>query len=178
MSRPALTLAIGFVLGAGSMLVGLAQAGRLAPARPDALIALAQLVEVEHHRVDVLVERGDIAGAIAVLEALRKHTWPSRDEVGDLGDELRHDAVGRLVRLRLDYPDVDPKTDDELLVTIDEALGQTWRDVDANPFTARLVALRGEVLEHAGRDDDALGAYEAALELNRVLLDRELGGAP
>lgn len=178
MTRRALTLALGFVLGAGTMLVGLAQAGRLSPARPEALVALAQLVEVEHHRIDLLVERGDIAGAIAALEALLAQPWPSREDAGDLGAELRHDVAGRLVRLRLDHPDVDARSDDELLATIDTALGTDWREVDANPFTARLVALRGEVLEQAGRDGDALGAYESALELNRVLLDRELGGAP
>ena len=45
-----------------------------------------------------------------------------------------------------------------------------------NPFTSRIVALRGEVLEKMQRDDDALTAYEEALDMNRTLLDRELGG--
>jgi hypothetical protein len=171
-----LTLACGFMLGALTMLVGLAQAGKLAPSRPDALVALAQTVEVEHRRVDLLLERDDVAGAIALLEDLRKQPWLSREEGGDVAVELRHDVYGRLVRLRLDHPDVDPIGDDALLGIAAEGLGDDYRDLDTNPFTARLVALRGEILEGLDRDDDALGAYEEALEMNRTLLERELGG--
>lgn len=168
------TLVLGFVLGGGSMLVGLAQAGRLAPARPDVLVALAQMVEVESRRVDLLIEREDIAGAIAALESLRKQRWPSREDAGDVGEQLRHDVFGRLVRLRLDHPDVDPVGDAELLKLVDEGLGDSYRDVETNPFTARLVALRGELLEEVGDDDRALAAYEEALDMNSALLDREL----
>lgn len=173
-----MTLALGFVLGGASMLVGLAQAGRLAPARPDVLVALAQLVEVESRRVDLMIEREDIAGAIAALEALRQQKWPSRDDAGDLGEQLRHDVFGRLVRLRLDYPDVDPVSDDKLLAILDEGLGKDYRQVETNPFTARLVAMRGELLEGLGDDERALGAYEEALDMNRELLDRELAEGP
>jgi hypothetical protein len=173
-----LTLAVGLVLGAGSMLVGLAQAGRLAPARPDALVVLAQTVEVEHRRIDLLLERGDEAGAIAALEALRRQSWPSREDGGDLAEQLRHDVYGRLVRLRLDFPDIDPVTDAALLSMIEEGLGPAYREVETNPFTARLVALRGEVLEERGRDDEALSAYEEALDMNRALLELELAEGP
>ncbi|MBC8067994.1 MAG: hypothetical protein IAG13_06635 [Deltaproteobacteria bacterium] len=172
------TLVLGVVLGAGTMLVGLAQAGRIAPAQPDALVALAQIVEVENRRIDVLIERDDAAGAIAALEAMRRQRWLDRSEGGDVAVELRHDVYGRLVRMRLDYPDVDPIPDEALLGVADEGLGTDWREVDDNPFTARLVALRGEVLEQLGRDDDALGAYEDALDINRTLLERTLGEAP
>jgi hypothetical protein len=171
------TFVAGLLVGALAMLVGLAQAGRLAPAQPQMLVALAQLVETEHRRVDVLVERGDVAGAIAALEALRGQTWPSREDGGDMAVQIRHDVYGRLMRLRLDYPDVETKPDTELLAIADEGLGSDWRDVDANPFTARLVALRGEILELLDRDDEALAAYEHALDMNAVLLDRELGGS-
>lgn len=178
MTQRWLTLAVGLVLGAGSMLVGLAQAGRLAPARPDALVVLAQTVEVEHRRIDLLLERGDEAGAIAALEALRRQSWPSREDGGDLAEQLRHDVYGRLVRLRLDFPDIDPVTDAALLAVIDEGLGPAYREVETNPFTARLVALRGEVLEERGRDDEALSAYEEALDMNRALLELELAEGP
>lgn len=178
MTQRWLTLAVGLVLGAGSMLVGLAQAGRLAPARPDALVVLAQTVEVEHRRIDLLLERGDEAGAIAALEALRRQSWPSREDGGDLAEQLRHDVYGRLVRLRLDFPDIDPVTDAALLAILDEGLGPAYREVETNPFTARLVALRGEVLEERGRDDEALSAYEEALDMNRALLELELAEGP
>lgn len=177
--RSFVSLVAGVVLGALAMLVGLAQAGRLAPERPEAVVALAQMLDAEHRRVDVMIEKGDVAGAIAVLESLRAGPWPSFEEGGAVAVELRHDVYGRLVRLRLDYPDVDPKSGDELLATVEEGLGEGWRDIEVNPFTARLAAMRGEVLEELDRDDDALSAYESALEMNRVLLERELGsGAP
>jgi hypothetical protein len=173
--RSLLSLVAGVVLGALAMLVGLAQAGKLAPQRPEAVVALAQMLDAEHRRVDVLMDKGDVAGAIAALEALRAGPWPTRDEGGDIAVQLRHDAYGRLVRLRLDHPDVDPKSADELLATLDEGLGEGSSELEVNPFTARLAAMRGEVLEALDRDDDALSAYESALEMNRVLLERELG---
>jgi hypothetical protein len=173
--RSFLSLVAGVVLGALAMLVGLAQAGKLAPQRPEAVVALAQMLDTEHRRVDVMIDKGDIAGALAALEALREGPWPSRDDGGDIAVQLRHDVYGRLVRLRLDYPDVDPKPPGDLLATLDEGLGEHWRDIEVNPFTARLAAMRGEVLEQLDRDDDALSAYESALEMNRVLLERELG---
>jgi cytochrome c-type biogenesis protein CcmH/NrfG len=171
-------IAAAMLLGAVLAVVGLAQAGRLAPERPDALVALGQLLEAEHRRVDLLLERGDVEQAVAALEGLRGGPWPSVDDGGEAAVQLRHDAYGRLVRLRLDNPTVDPKSADDMLALLDEGLGDEG-DLEPSPFTARLWALRGEVLEEMGRDDEALGAYEKALEINRMLLERELaGGAP
>ncbi len=176
--RSLLPVVLGMMLGALAMLVGLAQAGRLSPRKPEVVVALGQLLEAEHRRVSLLVERGDIAGAIEVLEALRKQPWPDRETGGDVGKQLRHDVYGRLLRLRLDHPKVLPVGPAALLELADEGLGSDALDVDTNPFTARLTALRGEVLEQLDRDDDALTAYEAALEMNRVLLERELQESP
>jgi tetratricopeptide (TPR) repeat protein len=166
------------VLGAALMLVGLAQAGRLVPERPEALVALGQLLETEHRHIDLMIENGDIAGAIAALEALRGQRWPTVDEGGEAAIQMKHDVYGRLLRLRLDYPDVDPKPPEALLEIANEGLGDDYDRLDVNPFTARLVALQGEILEEVDRDDEALGAYEEALDMNRTLLERELGGTP
>lgn len=172
--RGLLAVALGMVLGALAMLVGLAQAGRLTPRDPQTVVALGQLLDAEHRRVDLLLERGDVAGAIEALEALREQPWPDHEAGGDVGMQLRHDIYGRLLRLRLDHPEVSPVEPAALLLLADEGLGEVYREVDTNPFTARLTALRGEVLERLERDDDALTAYEEALEMNRVLLEREL----
>lgn len=174
--RGLLPVALGMVLGAGAMLVGLAQAGRLTASRPATVVALGQLVDAEHRRVDLMVDNGDIEGAIAALESLRENDWPDRETGGDLALELRHDIYGRLLHLRLEHPDVTPVSAAALLEIADEGLGPEYRDVDTNPFTARLAALRGQVLEQLERDDDALSAYEEALEMNSVLLSRELQG--
>ena len=87
-----LSMLAGTLLGAVLMLVGLAQAGRLAPSRPEVLVALAQTLEVEHQHVDLLLKQKDIAGAIAALEALRKLEWPTRETAGESAEQLRHAA--------------------------------------------------------------------------------------
>lgn len=177
-TRTLVTLLAGLMLGVVLTVVSLAQAGRLAPERPATLVALGQMLETEHRRVDLLLSRGKVAEAIQVLEALREHPWPTRADGGDDAVMMRHDVYGRLVRLRIDHPDVDRKAPEELLALCDEGLAEAYREVDVNPFTSRLVALRGEVLEQLERDDDALTAYEEALDMNRELLDRELGAGP
>ena len=172
-----LSLLAGLLLGALLMFMGLAQAGRLAPARPEVLVALAQTLEVEHQRVDLLLEQKDVAGAIAALESLRKLEWPARAQAGEAADQLRHDVYGRLLRLRLDHPKVDPRTPDQLQQIADEGLGDDHRSLETNAFTARMIALRGEIAELRGDDDAALTAYEEALTMNRGLLQQALAGA-
>jgi tetratricopeptide (TPR) repeat protein len=180
--RPArgwLSLVAGVVLGACLMLVGLAQAGKLTPPKdPEVLVTLAQLLETEHRRIDLMLEHGDVAGAIGALENLRAAKWPSRELGGDASVLLRHDVYGRLLRLRLDNPSVDAKSAQVRLQIVEEGLGKDYDQLDANPFTARLVAIRGEIYEELERDDDALTAYEEALDMNRALLDELLGTEP
>lgn len=170
-------LATGLVLGALLTVTGLALAGKLKPpGEPAALVALAQSVEASDKVVDIQIGRGDIAGAITTLEKLRAQPWPNRERGGDAGIQIRHDAYGRLLRLRLDNPQIDGKSAADLLEIADEGLGREWELLDANPFTARLLAQRGEVLEQLGRDDDALLDYERALDMNRDLLEEIING--
>ena len=172
-----LNLLAGLLLGALLMLVGLAQAGRLAPARPEVLVALAQTLEVEHQRVDLLLAQKDVAGAISALEAMRALQWPDRAAAGEAGEQLRHDVYGRLLRLRIDHPKVDPRTPEQLTQLAQEGLGDDYKSLATNAFTARLVALRGEVAELRGDDEAALTAYDEALTMNRGLLQQALAGA-
>ena len=172
-------VALGLVLGVALTLGGLAQAGKLQPPQdPEVLVALAQLLETEHLRVDLMLEQEDVGGAMKALEALTETEWPSRTLGGDASLLLRHDLYGRLLRLRLDHPDVDPLPSERLLSLVDEGLGREWEQLDANPFTARLLGLRGEVLETLDCDDEALAAYEAALGMNRTVLDELMKDAP
>jgi tetratricopeptide (TPR) repeat protein len=173
-----LSLLAGLMLGACLMLVGLAQAGRLAPPpNPAVLVALAQDLEVEHKKVDVLLGKKDYAGAIATLESVRKQDWPTRAVAGEAAEQLRHDIYGRLIRLRLDHPEVDARTPAQLDELVREGLGDDYTSLQVNAFTARLVALRGEVAEKRGDDDAALTAYDEALTMNRGLLQQALAGA-
>lgn len=168
---------LGMCLGAGATVVGLAQAGRLAPQRPEVLVALGQTLEVEHRQVDLLQQRGDVAEAIATLEARRTQPWPTAEEGGDAAIKLKRDVYGRLLRLRLDHPEIDPQSHEELLAIVEEGLAGASEDFEEDLFTSRLLAIQGELLEEMGRDDEALSVYERALEINQRLLDAELGDA-
>ena len=148
--------------------------GNARDARPpqdrDALVALAQLVETEHRRVDLLVKAGDHAGAIRALEQLADGTWPSQARAGEAAVWMRHDVVGRLIRLELDQTEAVPTGFDALLARTERRLDDDGA-LAPNAFTARLAGLQGELLERADRDAAALESYEIALEMNRLLLD-------
>jgi len=164
----------GAVFGGVLVFAGLASAGRLTAPPSAVTVALAQRIEAGHREVDVLLRRGEVESAIAVLERMCKGPWPAAPRDA-LTTELYHDAVGRLLRVRLDHPDVDPRPDAALLQLAQEALGSP-ADQPTSPFTARLLALQGELHERQGDDDAALTAYERALEMNGTLLAKELAG--
>ena len=170
-------LLTGAILGALLTAGGFALAGKLkSPDDPAALVALAQTVDATDKQVDLMLARGDVAGAIDSLEKLRNTKWPGRDRGGDACVQIRHDTYGRLLRLRMDNPQVDPMTPQALLDLAEEGLGREWELLDPNPFTAHLLALRGEALQKLGRDDDALLVYEQALDMNRDLLEEVMEG--
>ena len=174
-----LMMLAGVALGVFIAVVGMARAGNLRPPEdPEVLVALGQLLETEHLRVDLLLEKGDTAGAIKALEDLSATEWPSRKRGGDASVLLRHDLYGRLLRLRLDNPEIDTKSPVKLLELADKGLGLEYDKLDPNPFTARLVGIKAELLEEAGRDDEALTMYEEALDMNRTVLDELMGEAP
>ena len=110
-------LLTGAILGVALTLGGFALAGKLRPPDdPEVLVALAQTIDTTDKQVDVMLARGDVGGAIAALEQLRATNWPSRDRGGDAGVQLRHDAYGRLLRLRLEILERLGRDDDALLV--------------------------------------------------------------
>lgn len=174
-----LSVLFGMALGVAVTVVGFASANKLRPPQdPEVLVALGQLLETEHLRVDLLLEKGDVAGAIEALEALTSTQWPTRERGGDASVLLRHDLYGRLLRLRLDHPDIEPKPPEAMLALAEKGLGKEYDQLDPNPFTARLVGIKAELLEAAGRDDDALQMYEEALDMNRTVLDELMGAQP
>lgn len=160
-------------------LLGLALAGAwVAGARAldpapdqDALVTLAQLVETEHRRVDLLVEQGRHTEAIAALDALVVGPWPATARTGEAGLWIRHDAVGRLVRLELDHGAGDASRLERLRAQVSERLEDAGGGVVPNAFTARLAGLEGELHERLGEDDEALKSYGRALDMNKILLD-------
>lgn len=167
----------GMILGAALAVGGFALAGKLkAPADHEALVALAQMMEAADKQVDLRLGRGDVAGAIETLERMRAEAWPNRQRGGDAAILLRHDCFGRLLRLRLDHPQIDPKTPQQLLEIAEQGLGREWELLDPNPFTAYLLAQRAEILTSLGRDDEALLGYERALDMNTDLLNELLRG--
>jgi hypothetical protein len=172
-------LVVGLALGLAVAVVGMAEAGKLRPPRdPELLVAVAQWVDAAERRADLLIARGDIAGATTTLEGAVEYDWPSRDDGGDASVLLRHDLVGRLVRLRLDHPEVKPLDEaavSALRALVDDELAVAGDELPANAFTARLHAIAGELAERTGDDDRALTAYERAMTMNRTLLDELVG---
>jgi hypothetical protein len=88
-----------------------------------------------------------------------------------------HAVHGRVLRVRVDDPQDEPPTPEALAALVVKRLGNHYKAIDTNACTSRLVGLRGEIAEKRGRDDDALAAYEEALDMNRALLQQALTGA-
>lgn len=149
------------------------------PPDGEALVALAQLVETEHRRVDLLVAGGRHEDAIEALDRLAGGAWPAFDQVGEAGMWLRHDTVGRLVRLELDHGQPTRPRIDALLAETGARLEDArTRSSRPDAFSARLAGLRGELFERIDEDDRALQSYATALEMNRFLLDALLEARP
>ena len=132
--------------------------GNARDARPpqdrDALVALAQLVETEHRRVDLLVKAGDHAGAIRALEQLADGTWPSQARAGEAAVWMRHDVVGRLIRLELDQTEAVPTGFDALLARTERRLDDDGAP-DAFAVVPGVVDWNGHAVESG---DSAFGA--------------------
>ena len=95
----------------------------------------------------------------------------------ELPAEVTQSQVAK-IDIAYDPWDLDPAncTIDVSGCTVKDCKGSEWDDLDPNPFTARLLAQRGETLERLGRDDDALLVYEQALDMNRDLLEEVMVG--
>lgn len=172
-------VAAGCALGVAITLVGGARADRSRD--PSALVTAGQLARAEHRKVDLLLERGDVDGALAALTQALDAPWPGPERAGAAVIPLRRDLVGRWARLALDHPGAGAPSPAQVRRRLLAELGDSPADAAPDPFTARLWALLGEAYEADGQDDEALAAYQKALDMNRALLDAlltEEDGAP
>ncbi|RMG98133.1 MAG: tetratricopeptide repeat protein [Deltaproteobacteria bacterium] len=160
------------LVGAGGMAV---QSSK----RRAATVGIAQLVEVAEAQADVHERAGRPDEAARVLDDALRAPWPKTAD-RDVAIALRSALLGRWARLRLDDPNLSDdernRVRDRIVAHLDDA-----SELHEDAFTARLLAILGEIYEAEGRDDEALAAYERALEINRTLLERLLeegGDAP
>lgn len=171
--RGPLTAALCLLLvGAGGMAVH-------ASKRRTATVGIAQLVEVAEAQADVHERAGRPEEAARVLDDALRASWPKSADP-DVAIALRSALLGRWARLRLDDPNLSEDERNRVRDRLVAHLGET-SEPHEDAFTARLLAILGEIYEAEGRDDEALSAYERALEINRTLLERLLeedGDAP
>lgn len=145
-----------------------------------ALLSRLSAARAYHHQADILLGRGDLAGAIAKVEAVLKldldARWPEAEEV-------RLDATARLAQLLARQG-----SHARALALIDAALARKPR---ASFYAANLHSVRGELLEAqvkvldaAGKKDEAkamarqaMTALETSIRINKAL-QRQLRTAP
>ena len=166
--RGGLALLLAGSLAAGGAAVA---AGR----RHRATVALAQLVEAARARADLLEARGDRAAAARALDEALAGPWPDAADP-EVAVPLRSALLGRWARLRLDAPGAGAAERAAVKARIESHL-EGMGTVHEDAFTARLLAILGEIHEAEGRDDQALEAYERALAINRALLQKLLDDA-
>jgi hypothetical protein len=147
----------------------------------ERLLAALGLAQGYQHQADELAELGQRREAIARVEQVLEIPFPAGTPEGE---DVRLDAWGRIAELRLEDGD-EPGAE----AAVDRGLGEAHR---ASYFKARLLAVRGRVLQaraarlrDAGQAEesrqasrDAIGAFEASIEINRQVLgmDRDAGG--
>ena len=125
---------------------------------PQAADRWAERMGTQHEEVDLLLDRGDHAGARRLLEAIVRDT-PVKDASRR---PLLQDAHYRLAQLALatgDPAGAERQADEGL------ALGD-----HGDLFTANLMIVRGAARERSGRGAAATADYERALAINEGLL--------
>ena len=188
----AVWLVIGIIVGglAGGLVAWFAAGDRApAPAKsplhlPEAedvideplMIALAQAKNF-HHKAQVYMTDGNIAEAVAQLEAILAITFPPG---APEGDDIRLDARAMLAKLLVAQGKID-----EAMTVVDQGIGGARRD---SFFLANLYTVKGEVHQaRASQLDDqgpaakpradaekraAIDAFDRSIKINVALQER------
>ncbi len=120
--------------------------------------AYAASVAAHHKRADVFVKKQDLSGAIAEMRAAVALKAP--DDPRAL--ELVLDAYGRLGDLLVKAG----RPADAVAVSRDGIA----RTKEPSAFLARLYVVLGDALAGSGKDDEALDAYQHAIDVNAQLM--------
>jgi tetratricopeptide (TPR) repeat protein len=129
-----------------------------ATASNGSYVAYAASVSAHHKRADLLLKKHDLAGATAEMRSLIETPPPADPRA----TELLLDGYGRLGELLLQGG-----KPVEAVTALREGVG---RAAGPTAFLARLYVIMGDALGKLGRDDDALDAYQKAIDVNTELL--------